>query len=58
VAAARARAEVDGRYGISGTDILAQVQGRLVQAYETFLELGVIGEVGMEKFTIAEKEQA
>jgi hypothetical protein len=58
VAAAQARAEVDGKYGIGGTNVPAQVQDRLAQAYATFLELGVIGEVGVEKFILTEKEHA
>ena len=55
VAAARARAEVDGDWGIGGTNVTALAQDRLVQAYQTFAEMGVIGEAGVERFILAEK---
>ena len=58
VAAAKARAEVDGDWGIGGTNVTALAQARLDQAYKTFSEMGVVGEVGVEKFILAEKERA
>jgi hypothetical protein len=56
VAAAKLRAETDGDYGIGGTNVTALAQGRLDQAYKTFSEMGVIGDVGVEKFILAERE--
>ncbi len=57
VAAVKARAETEGTYGIGGTNVTALAQGRLDQAYQTFLEMGVVGDVGVEKFILAQKEQ-
>ncbi|HYK89762.1 MAG TPA: hypothetical protein VE398_13375 [Acidobacteriota bacterium] len=57
VAAAKARAEIDGNYGIGGTNVTALAQSRLDQAYGTFLEMGVVGDVGVEKFILAQKDQ-
>ncbi len=57
VAAAKARAEVDGDWGIGGTNVTALAQSRLDQAYRTFSEMGVVGEVGIERFILAEKER-
>ncbi len=57
VAAVKARAETEGTYGIGGTNVTALAQGRLDQADQTFLEMGVIGDVGVEKFVLAHKEQ-
>jgi hypothetical protein len=56
VAAAKVRAETDGDWGIGGTNVTALAQARLDQAYKTFSEMGVIGEVGVEKFILAEKQ--
>ena len=56
VAVAKTRAETEGDWGIGGTNVTALAQARLGQAYKTFSELGVIGEVGIEKFILAEKE--
>jgi hypothetical protein len=55
VAAARARAEVDGDYGIGGTNVTALAKDRLQQAYDTFSEMGVVGSDGIERFILAEK---
>lgn len=56
VAAVKAKAEIDGNWGIGGTNFTALSQSRLDQAYNTFSEMGVIGEVGVEKFILAAKE--
>ncbi len=58
VAAAKVRAEVDGDWGIGGTNVTALTQARLDQAYKTFSEMGVVGEVGVDKFILPEKEHA
>jgi len=57
VAAAKARAQIDGDWGIGGTNVTALAQARLDQAYRIFSEMGVVGEVGVEKFILAEKDQ-
>ncbi len=57
VAAARARAEVDGDYGIGGTNVTALARDRLVQAYNTFSEMGVVGQDGVERFILTPKEK-
>lgn len=56
VAAAKARAEKDGDYGIGGTNVTALAQARLDQAYKTFSQMGVVGDVGVEKYILAERE--
>ncbi len=57
VAAARARAEVDGDWGIGGTNVTAMARDRLVQAYNTFSEMGVVGQDGVERFILTEKQK-
>ncbi len=57
VAAARARAEVDGDWGIGGTNVTAMARDRLVEAYNTFSEMGVVGQDGVERFILAEKQK-
>ncbi len=57
VAAARNRAEVDGDYGIGGTNVTAMARDRLVQAYNTFSEMGVVGRDGVERFILHEKQK-
>ncbi len=56
VAAAKAKAEVDGNWGIGGTNVPALAQSRLDEAYRTFSDLGVVGEVGIERFILVQKE--
>ena len=58
VAAAKARAEIDGDYGIGGTNVTALAQTRLDQAYQTFSNMGVVGETGVERFILAETPKA
>lgn len=57
VAAAKARAEIDGNWGIGGTNVTALAQDRLDQAYKTLSEMGVVGEDGVERFILAEKQK-
>ena len=57
VAAAKARAEVDGDYGIGGTNVTALAQERLDQAYRTLSDMGVVGQEGVERFILAEKQK-
>lgn len=57
VAAAKVRAEVDGDYGIGGTNVTALAQTRLDQVYQTFSEMGVVGQDGVERFILAEKQK-
>ncbi len=58
VAAARGRAEIDGDYGIGGTNVTALASDRLVQAYNTFSEMGVVGQDGVERFIVTAKQKA
>lgn len=57
VAAAKARAEVDGDYGIGGTNVTALAKTRLDQAYGICSEMGVVGQDGVERFILAEKRK-
>jgi len=57
VAAAKTRAETDGDYGIGGTNVTALAKDRLDQAYKTLSEMGVVGQEGVEKFILAEKQK-